>query len=67
MSEVVCWYCENYRIFIDKGNMDLGICLLNKKELSIDNKVCEHFIIRSGLYTKRDIPDCCVNYKKNDK
>ena len=67
MNEVVCWCCENYRIFIDKGNMDLGICLLQKKELPIDSKVCEHFILRRGLYTKRSIPDYCINYSKNKK
>ena len=66
MNEVVCWYCENYRIYINKGNMDLGICLLHKKEMPIENKVCEHFILRLGVHTKKSIPDYCINYKKED-
>jgi len=66
MAEVVCWCCEHYiqfenpktieNLFIDGRCSLLGIC---RRE---DNAVCEEFIMRSGLYTKREIPKYCKNY-----
>ena len=67
MKEIVCWCCEHYRVYLKEGDMDLGICLLHNKELPTENRVCEDFILKFGVYTKREIPSYCKHYQKNKK
>ena len=62
MSEVLCWCCENYKLIDD--NTENGFCVLQRVKVSAYDRVCEDFIKRCGLYTKRTIPDYCKNYKE---
>lgn len=62
MKEVVCWCCENYKL-VDLYDTDWGFCVHKNSELSGYDRVCEEFIMRRGLYTKRTVPDYCRNYK----
>jgi len=71
MLVVVCWCCEEfvpneyseyefaYNKYID------GICRLKNKPCNAQDDVCEDFILRSGLFTKRVIPLHCKNYNKS--
>lgn len=61
MEYVFCWCCENF--VLSKENKtdphkDLyGICeIYNIERLAMED-VCKNFILRSGLHTKRIIPD----------
>lgn len=62
MKEVECWCCENYK-FLPDEETDNGFCILKNTRLSAYDKVCEEFIMMRGLYTRRPIPDYCINYK----
>ena len=64
MSVVQCWCCQNYRLIDDEtvGN-DIGYCILKKQCVKLEAEVCCEFILRKGLYTKRNIPDYCKNYR----
>ncbi len=61
MKDVECWCCENYKLFIDEST-DNGFCILHGTRLSAYDVVCKFFIKRCGLYTKRSIPEYCINY-----
>ena len=68
MAEVVCWCCENYnslnRLMIINGAFVDGYCLRYNKPCLSESNVCEEFVMRIGLFTKRTIPDYCKNYKE---
>ncbi|MBQ7045828.1 MAG: hypothetical protein IJN65_04980 [Clostridia bacterium] len=59
MSEVLCWCCEHFSL-VDEDNY-IGVCKLDESQKSAYCTVCEEFLIRSGLFTKRTIPDYCKN------
>lgn len=64
MREVECWCCQ-YFVVNYKDNHSLypiGLCSLKSKETYLTDKVCEEFILSSGLYTKRSIPNYCKKY-----
>lgn len=67
MKEVVCWCCEKFKpldeLLIYKKNFMNGICTYNNTLYWSDSPVCKDFILRKGLFTKRIIPDKCINYK----
>lgn len=67
MSEVLCWCCENFVLFYDNSeekNCD-GICKYKKLICNAQSRVCEEFIMRSGLHTRKSIPSYCRNYYYN--
>lgn len=66
MKEVLCWCCEYFNLLTDakvQGQI-YGECLKKQVVVNGDDRVCELFLLNSGLYTERIIPDYCVNYKK---
>ena len=65
MSEVVCWCCDKYCV-VYEHTTDIGLCLFCKRIISGNEKVCDEFIIRKGLHTKREIPAYCKNYNKKE-
>lgn len=67
MSEVLCWCCENFVLFDDnpdEKDCD-GICKYKKLICNAQSRVCEEFIMRSGLHTRKSIPSYCRNYYYN--
>ena len=64
MSEVLCWYCEYFLVNGEDGTRN-GTCLKIPMMLSPYNEVCEEFIMKKGLHTKRTIPEFCKNYNKS--
>lgn len=67
MSEVLCWCCENFVLFHDnpdEKDCD-GICKYKKLICNAQSRVCEEFIMRSGLHTRKSIPSYCRNYYYN--
>ena len=54
MSEVLCWYCENFVFFSDNPDEKncIGVCTYKKIICDAQSRVCEDFIMRSGLHTK---------------
>lgn len=67
MSEVLCWYCENFVFFSDNPDEKncIGVCTYKKIICDAQSRVCEDFIMRSGLHTKKSIPGYCRNYCYN--
>lgn len=65
MPEVLCWCCEHF-LWCDEAH-NMGICKLTNLQKSVYSTVCEDFLIFSGLYTKRTIPDFCKNYQSKKK
>ena len=63
MDFVLCYCCDHYDVVFE-DTTELGLCKPCKKIASAYDDVCEQFIMRRGLYTKRAIPDYCKNYKK---
>lgn len=67
MQEVVCWCCEHFVLLNELeilGNkLTNGKCQYKNLKCYSENKVCEEFILRSGLHTKKIIPEICKNYK----
>ena len=67
MKTVVCWCCEYFKCFdklkILDQNLINGKCEFTNSFRFSENDVCEDFILRSGLVTKRKIPDICKKYK----
>ena len=61
MREVTCSACNNYDV-IYEHTTDMGFCLLRKGIVLDLDRVCEEFVIRKGLHTKREIPAHCKNY-----
>ncbi len=61
MGEVLCWCCENYHV-VYEHTTEKGLCMLREKIVLGNDSVCDEFIMRKGLYTKREIPDYCKNY-----
>ncbi len=61
MREVTCSACNNYDV-IYENTTDIGFCLLWRKRVLDLDRVCEEFVIRKGLHTKREIPKYCKNY-----
>ena len=63
---VVCWCCEYFVLLEKMENHDGvfvdGICRYTDLFCHSDNKVCRRFLLKSGLYTKKIIPDICENY-----
>ncbi len=66
---VVCWCCEffvlNDNKFPKSSPLDDGYCIFTQKSCHSFAEVCEDYLFRSGLYTKRKIPDKCKRYKKD--
>ena len=63
MREVTCSACDNYRV-IYEHTTDKGFCIFCEKIVYDEDKVCEEYVLRRGLYTKRTIPSYCKNYHK---
>ncbi|MBQ7800434.1 MAG: hypothetical protein IJ370_08060 [Oscillospiraceae bacterium] len=65
MNVVMCWCCQKYLLIDDQsiGN-EIGFCELKGQRVKCDENVCCDFVLRKGLYTKRNIPDYCKNYKQ---
>ena len=66
MKEVLCWCCEYFYLLTDakvQGEIS-GECLKKKEIVNGSDRVCEQFLIKSGLHTARVIPEYCLNYKK---
>ena len=67
MAEVVCWCCEHFaprcEIYEGKEVIKSGVCGIKMIDISTENRVCEDFLLRSGLFTQRSIPSYCKNYK----
>lgn len=61
MECVVCWCCGHYEP-VFKDTIELGLCIPCKKVVSAFDNVCEEFVLRKGLHTRREIPDYCKNY-----
>ena len=66
MKEVLCWCCEHFCLLSDSEAKTkvYGECKELNKNVDGFDRVCELFLLNSGLHTERIIPDCCVNYKK---
>lgn len=69
MKEVICVYCEFFKATKEelRGNhyyISAGICSLKGFEADAESRVCEEYIMFSGLHTNRVIPDYCKNYNK---
>ncbi len=69
MSKVVCWCCEKFVLketteieLAYSKNID-GKCTLKNISCTAQDKVCQDFVLRNGLFTKRTIPSYCKNYK----
>ena len=65
MKEVLCWCCEYFNLLTDakvQGQI-YGECLKKEVVVNGDDRVCELFLINSGLYTARVIPEYCLNHK----
>ena len=62
MSEVLCWCCK-YFVLLEEHSYEkwYGICENKNVIILAENKVCEEFILKSGLHTKKTIPDYCRN------
>lgn len=67
LKTVLCWCCEYHiNYYYDVTNRERitgGKCNLHNRECCGENEVCEDFLLMSGLFTKRVIPDYCKNYK----
>ena len=61
---VECWHCENYEWFSACSNNLLAICKIKKECVLAGGRVCERFVLGKGIFTKREIPDYCINYNK---
>lgn len=70
MKEVVCYCCEMFKpldkLIVYKKDLVNGICMHTNNLCSTESPVCQDFILRKGLFTKRTIPDRCVNYKSKN-
>lgn len=62
MAKVVCWCCDYYMPTND--DCTEGACSKTFSIKCANDTVCEEFLIRRGLHTKRDIPAYCKNYSK---
>lgn len=66
---VVCWCCEyfdpKFEDPIEKEKMTGGVCTEKEMECLPYAKVCEDFLLRSGLHTRRSIPSYYKHYKFN--
>lgn len=55
---VVCWCCEYFVLLEKMENHDGvfvdGICRYTDLFCRSDNKVCRRFLLKSGLYTKKN-------------
>lgn len=67
MSEMKCWCCEHFILYenveIIDGKLTNGKCIYKNVLRYANNTVCEDFIVRKGLYSKRTIPSHCKNYR----
>ncbi len=61
---MVCWCCEQ---FIWHDPTDEGACISRRCIVSAHQIVCPDFIWRSGITTRRKIPDHCVHYPNFEK
>lgn len=53
--EVRCWHCEFFKYY---GSEEiLGDCLKNNTKVDTFEDICDHFQLRSGLYTKLSYPE----------
>ena len=62
MDYVLCYCCKNYQLVFE-DTTEQGLCKMRKSVISAYDKVCNEFVMRKGLYTKRQIPDYCKNNK----
>lgn len=60
---MVCWCCEHFDL-CDNGFE--GGCKLMQKIVPAFQIVCPNFILKSGVFTKRKIPDYCVNHQNKE-
>ncbi len=64
MSDFVkCWHCMHYIWFSVNDDNSLAVCDIKKQRVSSEEKVCEKFILNSGIHTNKAIPDYCIHYK----
>ena len=59
---VTCIYCDFFEQFEIKSNIDFfeqlkGKCQKHNKICSTEDKICDYFKIKSGLYTKKEYPN----------
>ncbi|MBE6750107.1 MAG: hypothetical protein E7560_02970 [Ruminococcaceae bacterium] len=66
---VVCWCCEyffpEFGDPINKGKMTGSMCSKREASRLPSDNVCEEFLLRSGLHTRKSIPSYCKHYKYN--
>ncbi len=73
MREVVCWCCEYFELseisdpFYKLIHGIKDCCSLKNKGVNSEDAVCEDFLLRSGLFTKRSIPERCKNYHNSNQ
>ena len=67
MKKVTCWYCDYYELFYKYENdtfknTDFGFCKTKEKCRKGTAHICDNFILRQGLFTKKWYPN-----KENQK
>ncbi len=60
---MVCWCCEH---FVLREKTLEGGCILKWKIVPAFQIVCPEFVLNGGIFTKRKIPDYCVNYENKE-
>ena len=61
-NAVTCIYCDFFEQFEIKSNIDFfeqlkGKCQKHNKICSTEDKICDYFKIKSGLYTEKEYPN----------
>lgn len=60
---VECWHCKYYLWFSINNNNSFAKCSLKNKPVAANDSVCSQFLLHEAVYTNRDIPNFCINYK----
>lgn len=64
MEEYVkCWHCGHYIWFSLDSENRIALCDIKKRGVFARDEVCKEFIKNRAVYTKKKIPDYCINYK----
>ena len=70
MKIVECWLCQSFEItnLPNEGEKIIdGFCEFKNCKRKAEAQVCEEFVLRSGMYTKRIIPEKCKKTFKREE